>query len=150
MDYYETSLQPGEVLTSVHVPPRPPRSGLAFVKFLPRSQDDYAVVDVAAWLTLDDDEVVRDVRIALGSVAPTVLRAAAAEQLLKGEHLTPAVLSAAGDAAASVAQPEDDVRGSAAYKRELVKVLVGRALDRAAEDCRNHAARPGAAKGRAE
>ena len=134
VDYYETSLAPGEVVTGVRVPSRSPRSGLGFIKFLPRSQDDYAVVDVAAWVQLTDADVVEDVRLAFGSVGPTVFRAAAAERLLKGERLTPEALHEAGESAASAAAPEDDVRGSAAYKRELIKVLLGRAVDRAVED----------------
>jgi carbon-monoxide dehydrogenase medium subunit len=136
VDYYETSLGPGEILTEVCLPSRPPRSGLGFIKFLPRSQDDYAVVDVAAWLRLDEDEVVEDVRVALGSVGPTVFRASAAEALLRGQRLTSDVVRAAAEAAANAADPENDVRGSAAYKREMIKVMLGRAVDRALEDSR--------------
>ncbi len=138
VDYYETSLRPGEVLTGVSVPSRPPRAGLGFIKFLPRSQDDYAVVDVAAWVRLNADDVLEDVRLAFGSVGPVAFRATAAENLLRGQRLSVQAVDAAGAAAARLADPEDDVRGSAAYKRELVKVLLGRAVDRAVADSRTH------------
>jgi aerobic carbon-monoxide dehydrogenase medium subunit len=138
VDYYETSLGPGEVLTGVSVPPRPPRAGLGFIKFLPRSQDDYAVVDVAAWVRLNDDDMLEDVRLAFGSVGPVAFRATEAEKVLRGQRLSIEAVRAAGAAAASAADPEDDVRGSAAYKREMVKVVLGRALERAVADARTH------------
>jgi carbon-monoxide dehydrogenase medium subunit len=94
------------------------------------------VVDVAAWVRLGDDDELAEVRLAFGSVAPVTFRATAAEALLRGQRLTAEAARAAGDAAASAADPADDVRGSAAYKREMIKVLLGRALDRAVADSR--------------
>jgi aerobic carbon-monoxide dehydrogenase medium subunit len=133
-DYYETALQPGEILTRIHIPVRPARSGLAFIKFLPRSQDDYATVDVAAWVRLDDSQRIVEARLALGSVGSIPFRASDAEALFKGEPLTEELAAEAGALAAEAADPEDDVRGSAAYKRELIKVLVPRALRQAVAD----------------
>lgn len=138
--YYETALRPDEILTRVSVPTRPARAGLAFIKYLPRSQDDYATVDVAAWVRLADGSSsgpapeLQEVRIALGSVGPVPFRALDAERILTGGVLTERVLAESGAAAAAACDPEDDVRGSAAYKRELVKVLVGRAVRQAVED----------------
>jgi carbon-monoxide dehydrogenase medium subunit len=134
LDYYETSLQPSEILTGVRIPARAPRSGLAFLKFLPRSQDDYATVDVAVWLRLAENDTVAEARIALGSVGPTVLRPGEAEAVLIGSHLEEDALAEAGRLAAAASDPEDDVRGSAAYKRELIKVLVGRVAKQALAD----------------
>jgi carbon-monoxide dehydrogenase medium subunit len=134
LDYYETSLAPNEVLTSVRLPARQPRAGLGFIKFLPRSQDDYAAVDVAAWVHVDDTAVVADARIALGSVGPVIFRATAAEALLCGQLPGDELLREVGERAASSADPEDDIRGSAAYKRELIKVLVGRCVRLAVAD----------------
>ncbi|MFI5266506.1 MAG: FAD binding domain-containing protein [Chloroflexota bacterium] len=125
LDYYETALRPGEILTGIRIPERHKGEGLAFVKFLPRSQDDYATVDVAVWLNG------RDVRIALGSVGPTVFRASEAEELLKRQ---PDALQEAGDLAAQAADPDDDVRGSSAYKRELIKALLPRVVAEARQD----------------
>lgn len=136
VDYYETALEPGELVTRVRLPPRAPRSGLSFIKFLPRSQDDYATVDVAAWVRVAEDGSVADARLALGSVGPVVFRAREAEVRLKGERLADGVLAEAGELAAAASDPEDDVRGSAAYKRELIKVLVGRAVRQAAEEAK--------------
>jgi carbon-monoxide dehydrogenase medium subunit len=123
-DYYETALAPGEVLTSVRIPTPRQGDGLAFLKYLPRSQDDYATVDVAVWQR--DGET----RIALGSVGPTVFRAGAAERLLRDQ---PRAIDDAAQLAAEAADPEDDVRGSAVYKRELIRVLLPRVLAQARE-----------------
>lgn len=143
-DYYETVLQPDEILTHVLVPARPPRSGLAFIKFLPRSQDDYATVDVAAWVRLAEHSAlgaqgspaVEEARIALGSVGPVPVRALEAERLLAGHQLTDELLAEAGAEAAAACDPEDDVRGSRSYKRELVRVLVRRAVRQALNEAR--------------
>jgi carbon-monoxide dehydrogenase medium subunit len=134
LDYYETSLAPNEVLTSVRVPARQPRSGLGFIKFLPRSQDDYAAVDVAAWVRLDETGASVEARIAFGSVGPVIFRATAAEAMLRGQLPGDELLREVGERAASLADPEDDIRGSAAYKRELIKVLVGRCVRLAVAD----------------
>jgi aerobic carbon-monoxide dehydrogenase medium subunit len=134
-DYYETSMAPDEILTEVLLPPPAPRSGAAFIKFLPRSQDDYATVDIAAWVRLADASAARldEVRIALGSVGPIPFRATGAEAVLRGESVSDEALAEAGERAAAACDPEDDVRGSAAYKREIVKVLVRRAVRQAVD-----------------
>jgi carbon-monoxide dehydrogenase medium subunit len=138
-DYYETALEPGEVLTHVDLPPPAPPTGgerdgvrwvQAFSKFLPRSVDDYATVAVAVSLAVEGQHCV-DARIGLGSVAPTPVRARAAEDVLRGQALTEAVLREAGEAAAAACDPLPDVRGSAAYKREMVKVWLRRTVQRA-------------------
>ena len=138
-DYYETALAPDEIITHVLVPPSSTGAGAAFIKFLPRSQDDYATVDIAAWVRLPASSdptphspaLIEDVRIALGSVGPIPFRALDAEDVLRGEVITDEALADAGERAASACDPEDDVRGSGAYKREIVKVLVGRVLRQA-------------------
>ncbi len=145
-DYYENALAPGEVLTHIELPARPPfgpeaagpgvRYVQAFNEFLPRSVDDYATVAVAVSLAVVGDSAagpVRclDARVGLGSVAPTPLRARAAEAVLRGRELTDAVLREAGEAAAAACDPLSDVRGSAAYKREMVKVWLRRTVQKA-------------------
>jgi carbon-monoxide dehydrogenase medium subunit len=137
-DYYETALEPGELVTGITVPLLPAASGASFVKFLPRTADDYATVAVAATVTLErDGERCRAGRIALGSVATTPLRARAAEALLPGERLDERMLRAAGEAAKGEVDPLTDHRGSAAYKREMTAVMVGRALTQAWEAARS-------------
>jgi carbon-monoxide dehydrogenase medium subunit len=139
-DYYETVLEPDEVVTAVTVPLLPEASGTSFIKFLPRTADDYATVAVAAVVTLEPDgERCREARIALGSVGTTPLRARAAETLLAGQRLAAPLLQEAGDAAKAVVDPLSDHRGSAAYKREMTAVMVGRALTQAWEAARGMA-----------
>lgn len=134
-DYYESALEPGELVTGVTVPIPPAGSGAAFVKFLPRTADDYATVAVAAIVTLDGDRC-RQARIALGSVGTTPLRGRAAEAVLTGQPLGDGLLEAAGEAVKGEVDPLTDHRGSAAYKREMAAVMVRRALTRAWEAAR--------------
>ena len=143
-DYYETALEPGELVTAVTVPAPPAGSGAAFLKCLPRTADDYATVAAAAIVTLERDGVrCREARIALGSVGVTPLRATSAEALLGGEPLGESLLQAAGEAAKTAVDPLTDHRGSAAYKREMTAVMVGRVLGQAWEAARRSAqARP--------
>lgn len=136
-DYYESALEPGEVVTGVVVPRLPAASGAAYVKFLPRTADDYATVAVAATVSLaSDGERCRAVRIALGSVAVTPIRAREAEALLAGQPFGADVLKSAGELVKRSVDPLSDHRGSAAYKREMSAVMVGRALAQAWEAAR--------------
>ncbi len=131
-DYYETALGPGEVVTGVTVPLLPAGSGAVFLKFLPRTADDYATVAVAATVTLEPDgSRCREARIALGSVGGTPLRGRAAEALLPGQPLSADLLETVGEAVKGEVDPLSDHRGSAAYKREMTGVMVRRALAQA-------------------
>ena len=131
-DYYESALEPGEVVTGVVVPRLAVASGAAYVKFLPRTADDYATVAVAATVSLESDgERCRAARIALGSVGVTPIRAQRAETLLVGRRRDAEVLAATGEAVKGAVDPLSDHRGSAAYKREMAAVMVGRALTQA-------------------
>ena len=142
-DYYETALEPGELVTAVTVPSLPAATGAAFLKLLPRTADDYATVAAAAIVTLEPDGArCREARVALGSVGLTPLRATSAERLLAGEALGEGLLQAAGEAAKTAVDPLSDHRGSAAYKREMTGVMVGRALGQAWEAARRAQARP--------
>jgi carbon-monoxide dehydrogenase medium subunit len=141
-DYYETALAAGELVTAVTVPSLPAATGAAFLKFLPRTADDYATVAAAAIVTLEPDGArCREARVALGSVGVTPLRATSAERLLAGEALGAGLLRAAGEAAKTAVDPLSDHRGSAAYKREMTGVMVGRALGQAWEAARRAHAR---------
>jgi carbon-monoxide dehydrogenase medium subunit len=132
LDYYETDVKPGEILTEVVVPAPPPGAGWAWVKFLPRTADDYATVSVACLLTLEDGSArCRDVRIALGSAGTTPLRADAVEAALRGQELTPARLREAAQLVADRVDPISDFRGSSDYKREMAVVWTRRALEQA-------------------
>ena len=129
VDYYQTALNPGELLTEIHVPP-PQRPAWSHIKFTPRSVEDFATVGVAITLAVQGSQC-SDVRLALNSVAPTILRAKRAEAILRGRQITEANLREMGEVAATEVDPIDDNRGSAEYKREMVKVLVRRAAQEA-------------------
>jgi len=122
VDYYQTALNPGELLTEIHVPP-PQRSGWSHIKFTPRSVEDFATVGVAITLSAKNG-VCEDVRVGLNSVASTIIHAKRAEEALRGKTITEAALREMGEIAATEVDPTDDNRGSAEYKREMVKVLV--------------------------
>ncbi|HZD39888.1 MAG TPA: xanthine dehydrogenase family protein subunit M [Terriglobales bacterium] len=129
VDYYETALRPGEILTEIRVPP-PQRACWSHIKFTPRSVEDFATVGVALSLETADGRC-KDVRLALNSVASIILRAKAAEEVLRGKELSDSLFREAGEMAATEVDPMDDNRGSAEYKREMVKVLVRRAAQQA-------------------
>jgi len=126
IDYYQTALAPGELLTEIHVPP-PVRPGWSHIKFTPRSIEDFATVGVAVTLKAGNGTCA-DVRIGLNSVASTIVRARKAEDILRGKPIDDVTLKETGEAASTECDPTDDNRGSAEYKLELVKVLVRRAV----------------------
>lgn len=129
VDYYQTALNPGELITKIRVPP-PTRAGWSHIKFTPRSIEDFATVGVALTLSVKENRCV-DVRVGLNSVAPVILRAKQAEESLRGREIDDATLRRMGEIAATEVDPMDDNRGSADYKREMVKVLVRRAAQEA-------------------
>ncbi len=89
-------------------------------------ESDLATVSVGASMTLDTDGSCKDVKIALGSCAPTAIRAKKAEAVLKGNKVTEKLLAEAGEVAVGETDPISDIYASADYRRELVKVLVKR------------------------
>jgi len=146
-DYYETVLNPDEIITEVMVPKLLPNTGAAYIKFLPRTADDYATVSAAAVLTLDKTKkTIADVRIALGSVGVTPIRATAAEAVLRGQPLKTEAFAEAGEKAKEAVDPISDFRGSAGYKKDMAAVFVRRALERALGDIRQQSRAKVAAK----
>ena len=126
-DMLTTSLKRDEILTEVRVPVLPPRSGGAYLK-LGRGASDLATVGVAAVITLDKAGACKDARLGLAGVGSTPLRATRAEDALKGRALTDDLIAEAGERASEMSNPSSDIRGSAEYKREMVKVYVRRAI----------------------
>jgi carbon-monoxide dehydrogenase medium subunit len=146
-DYYETVLNPDEIITEVMVPKVLPNTGAAYIKFLPRTADDYATVSAAAVLTLDKTlKTIAEVRIALGSVGVTPIRATAAEAVLRGQPLKTEAFAEAGEKAKEAVDPVSDFRGSAAYKKDMAAVFVRRALEKALADIRQQSKTKAAAK----
>ncbi len=130
VDYYETALEPGEILTEVHVPPPMERLCWSHIKFTPRTEEDFATVGVALTLRIQNRNC-EDVCVALNSVGSTIFRARKAEDVLRGKLITQELLREMGNVAATEADPMDDQRGSAEYKLDLIKVLVRRAGEQA-------------------
>ena len=130
VDFFTNSLQPGEMATAVRIPRPTRRSGGAYLK-LERKIGDYATVAVATHLALDDDGTVAEAGIALTSVNNVNTRAAAAEEALVGSLPSADLFAEAASLAAAAADPETDVRGTAEWKRDVVRVYARRGLDKA-------------------
>ena len=133
-----TVVDPDELLVELVVPAPGPRSGGSYLRHTPRRELDIAVVGVASQLTLSDG-VCSKARIALGAVAPTPLRAREAEAALEGQEVTPALIERAAELAVEAARPISDQRGSAEFRRHLVRVLTRRTLTAALERAQNGA-----------
>jgi carbon-monoxide dehydrogenase medium subunit len=127
-----TILAPDELLVELAVPAPGPRSGGQYLRHTPRRELDIAVVGVASQLTLADG-VCRKARIALAAVAPVPLRATAAERALEGQRVTPDRIEQAAELAVGAARPISDQRGSADFRRHLVRTLARRTLTTALE-----------------
>ncbi len=131
----KTSLAKGEIITSIFLPKRPPRSGDAYLRFIPRTEMDIAVVGAAVSLTLDKAGVCTAARVSLGAVAPTVLLVPAAAKALIGTKVDDAALEKAAEAASAACRPIDDKRGTKEYRITVAGVMTRRAaqiaLDRA-------------------
>jgi aerobic carbon-monoxide dehydrogenase medium subunit len=128
---FTTSIQPNEIATAVQIPDPGPSAGGTYLK-LERKIGDFATVGVAVHLSFDDGKVGR-AGIALTGVGPRNLRASAAEEALAGASLDDDTIQGAAQLAAEAAEPRSDQRGSADYKRSVVRVFVERGLRRAAE-----------------
>ncbi len=125
-------LDDNEILVSVHLPPPPPHSGAAYLRFIPRNEMDIAVAGAGASVEVADGKF-RSARIALASVAPTPVFAAEAGEALVGQPANEESIQIAADLAKAAATPIDDMRGTADYRRHLCEVLTRRALKRALE-----------------
>ncbi|MDR3573531.1 MAG: xanthine dehydrogenase family protein subunit M [Anaerolineaceae bacterium] len=128
----KTVLRPDEILTEIRLPPVPCGSGAVYLKHCPRRAMDLAAIGIAAAVTLQAGRC-SAVGIAMGAVAPTPRRAPKAEAILLGQQLSPDLIEQAAEAAAAEASPISDLRASAAYRRQMVSVLVRRALTQALE-----------------
>lgn len=131
--FFETVLDEGEIVEAVHVPPVPDGLRTGYLKFLPRTKDDYPTVSVAAGVAVQDGRVA-DVRLAVAGGGATPIRCRAAEAVLTGAVPDIAALTAAADALAGELDPISDGRGSARYKTEMARVSARRLLDRLVQE----------------
>jgi aerobic carbon-monoxide dehydrogenase medium subunit len=141
-DFFTTALRPDEMLTEIRIPAPAAGSGGAYVK-LERKVGDFAIVGVAAQVTVDATGICTRAGIGLTNVGPTPLQARQAEVLLQGQRLDQDSIAQAAQLAAEAARPEADLRGSVAYKRDMVRVLTTRALTRALERANGQVASAG-------
>jgi carbon-monoxide dehydrogenase medium subunit len=127
-----TNLLPGEILVSFTLPPQPSGASDAYLRMIPRTEMDIAVVGCGVSLTLKDG-VCTAARVGLGAVAPMVLLVEAAAQALIGSRLDAAALDAAAAACRAVCRPIDDKRGTIAYRTKVAGVLLKRTTAIAAQ-----------------
>jgi carbon-monoxide dehydrogenase medium subunit len=128
--YYETILRQGELITALHVPVRRARRA-TYVKVTTRAAHDWPALGIAVALELEAGQVC-EARLVLGAATSKPTRLKAAEAVLRGAALNEAALRRAGEAAVGEVEIETDNRGSAAYKRHLLQIYLGRAICAAA------------------
>ena len=129
---YETCLAPDELITGISVPVPAARAGSAFLRYTPSSPTDWPLVNVAVLLGLDAAGRCERLEIGIGCVAARALCVPGSETGLLGERLAAGALRTLAEGCAARADPVSDLRGSADYKREMVKVFVRRAVAQAA------------------
>ncbi|TIM95750.1 MAG: xanthine dehydrogenase family protein subunit M [Mesorhizobium sp.] len=123
----KTSLAKGEIIETILLDKREPRSGDAYLRFIPRTEMDIAVVSAGVNLTLDEHGVVKSARVALGAVAATVLLVEEAAEVLIGSRLDEATLERLAKVCAGACRPIDDKRGTIEFRRKVAGVLAQRA-----------------------
>ena len=123
-----TTMEPGALLVAMELPPRASRSAAKYLRFTPRREMDIAIAGAGVRIDLDAAGRICAARVVLASVAPVPLRAMRAEAVLLDNLPSQELFAEAGEAAAGEAQPISDTRGSADYRRDLVRVLTRRAL----------------------
>jgi len=130
----KTVLSPGELVTEVLIPPARSGEFWAYLKHTLRSEMDLAIVGVAAYLAIDSKRhICKDIKIVLGAVAPVPMRARKAEAVLRGETLSDELIENAAQIASEESKPIDDIRSTAKYRREMVKVFTRRAIRQSLE-----------------
>jgi len=134
----KTSLAKGEIVASVFLPARPPRSGDAYLRFIPRTEMDIAVVGAGVSLTLDGSGTCTAARVGLGAVAARPLLVAPAANALIGTKVDDDALHALADAASDACRPIDDKRGTIEYRTKVAGVMARRAAVIALERARGH------------
>lgn len=122
-----TSLSPDEFIVEFHLPKRPPRSADAYLRFIPRTEMDIAVVGAAVCLTLDAGGVCTDARVVLGAVAPTAILVPEAAAALIGSKCDDKALAGLDAAARRASKPIDDKRGTIEYRTKVAGVMARRA-----------------------
>jgi aerobic carbon-monoxide dehydrogenase medium subunit len=121
------ALKKGEIIEAFLLPKRPPRSGDAYLRFIPRTEMDIAVVSAAVSLVLDTKGVITDAQVALGAVSPVIINVPAAVKALVGSKLDDAALENLAAACSAACRPIDDKRGTIEFRTKVAGVLARRA-----------------------
>ena len=132
-DYYTTVTQPNEVLTELRIPVPDNAAGFAYSKFLPRSEDDYAAVSVAAMINVGADGAISGARLTLGSVSATPILIGEIDQLI-GQQPTETLINTIAESVRDQVDPLSDVRGSAAYKTDMAVTFSRRTMQTAIDN----------------
>jgi carbon-monoxide dehydrogenase medium subunit len=130
-DFYETALEPDELIIEVRVPQLDSTAGASYLKYVTRSTEDRPCVGVAAVVDLDNDNVCTLLRVVVGAVAATPQEVGAAEDLAVGRALDDVLIDEIADAYSESIDPIDDLRGSKWYRRKMIRVFVKRAIQEA-------------------
>jgi carbon-monoxide dehydrogenase medium subunit len=124
-----TVLKKGEIIEAIELPAKKPKSGDAYLRFIPRTEMDIAVVSCAVNLTIDGKGVITSARVALGAVATTVLLVKEAAKAIIGSRLDDAAKAKLAAAASAACRPIDDKRGTVEFRTEVAGVLARRAAE---------------------
>ncbi len=127
LGFYETALQRDEILTAIDVPPLPEGARWSYMKWSPRAHEDKPLVGLAIVLQVVDG-VCREARLAVGGVADRPVRLTAAGDALTGREPTPGAIADAAEAAADEVEPIDDYQATSSYRREMLRLWIGRNL----------------------
>ena len=133
----QTSLARDEIVVAVNLPPRPAHSADAYLRFIPRTEMDIAVVGAGVSLTLDDGGLCSHARVSLGAVAATPLLVAEAADALIGTSVDEAALTKLAEAASAAGRPIDDKRGTKVYRIKVAGVMARRAAEIALDRARS-------------
>jgi len=128
LGFYSTALQPDELITDIHIPPLPASSRTGYLQFKTRSSEDRPCLSVAAVADLEDGTC-RELRIALGAATEAPLRLPQVEAVAKGRALDDGLISEVAEHYASQTEPIQDLRASAWYRKQMIRVCVRRALE---------------------
>jgi len=135
----QTVIEPDEILTEIVIKNPPTHSGAGYLKLGVRKALEISLVNIAAFISLDSPNgAISDAKIAMGSVAPTPIRAISAEKILIGEKYSESLLARAAEAAVDDSRPIDDFRASADYKKAMVGVLTRRTLMEAMNEAKKN------------
>jgi carbon-monoxide dehydrogenase medium subunit len=127
LNHVTISLAKGEIILAIEIDNRPPRSGDAYLRFIPRTEMDIAVVGAGVNLTLDESGAIRSTRVALGAVAPTVVLVGEAADAILGTRLEEAALERLAEACSAACRPINDKRGTVEFRKRVAGVLARRA-----------------------